>query len=89
MDWQMRPRRAADLEINDVVDGYVVYQSDRDRLHYLNHTAIVLLEACDGKVSAAELPGLLAAIYRLEDPPRQEVEQCLNTLLHEGLLLRP
>lgn len=87
MDWQMRPRRPAGLEINEVVDGYVVYQADRDRLHYLNHTAIVLLEACDGTLSAAELPELLARIYRLADPPTREVEHCLNALLAEGLLL--
>ena len=87
MDWQVRPHRALGLEINRVMDGYIVFQADRARLHYLNHTAALILEACDGRITAAEMPGLIAALCHLPEPPIQDVEHCLDKLLTEGLLV--
>lgn len=89
MDWDMRVRRAPDIEIREVSEGFVAYDPARDRLHFLNLTATMLLETCDGKVPARDLPELLAAAYRLESPPVQEVETCLTQLLQEGLLVNP
>jgi Coenzyme PQQ synthesis protein D (PqqD) len=80
------PRVSEGLEINTVADGYIVYQPDRDRVHYLNHTGVVLLELCDGKTRAAELPGLLMAAYHLASPPTAEVSACLARLFEEGLV---
>jgi hypothetical protein len=80
------PRVSDGLEIHTVADGYIVYQADRDRVHYLNHTGVVLLELCDGKTRAAELPGLLMAAYQLAAPPTAEVSACLAKLLEEGLV---
>ena len=50
MDWNMRPERAPGIEIREVTDGFVVYDPGRDRLHFLNLTATLLLESCDGNV---------------------------------------
>ncbi len=87
MNWQIRPSRAPGLEINTVVDGYIIVQADRQRLHYLNQTAVVILEACDGGLLAAELPALLASLCNLIEPPVDDVERCLSMLLSEGLLV--
>ena len=87
MDWEMRAERAPDIEIREVSDGFVAYDPARDRLHYLNLTATMLLESCDGNIRARELPELLAAAFRLDAPPVAEVESCLAKLLEEGLLL--
>jgi hypothetical protein len=87
MDWEMRVERAPDIEIREVSDGCVAYDPARDRLHYLNLTAALLLESCDGNIPARELPELLAAAYRLDAPPVAEVESCLTRLLEEGLLV--
>ncbi|HZI83124.1 MAG TPA: hypothetical protein VFF44_04370 [Casimicrobiaceae bacterium] len=78
MDWDIRPERAAGIELREVTDGYVAYDTARDRLHFLNVTAMMLLEACDGRLRARELPELLAAAYRLPEPPTAEVERCLD-----------
>ena len=56
MDWDARFARAPGLEINEVTDGFLVYQRDRDRVHFLNATATLVLESCDGRLTAAELP---------------------------------
>ncbi len=87
MDWEMCARRAPDIEIREVSDGFVAYDPARDRLHYLNPTATLLLESCDGTIRARELPELLAAAFRLDAPPVAEVETCLARLLDEGLLV--
>jgi predicted metal-binding protein len=87
MDWAMRAERAPDIEIREVSDGFVAYDAARDRLHYLNPTATMLLESCDGNIPARELPELLAAAFRLDAPPVAEVESCLAKLLEEGLLV--
>ena len=83
----MCPERAPGIEIREVTDGFVVYDPSRDRLHFLNLTATLLLESCDGNLRARELPELLAAAYGLSDLPSSEVESCLAKLLDEGLLV--
>jgi hypothetical protein len=86
IDWRMRPRRAAGIELSEVTDGFLVYQPERDRVHYLNATAALLLEICDGSLAASDLPPFLAAAFSLPAPPRDEVAACLTSLLAEGLL---
>lgn len=80
------PRRAADLEIREVPEGFVVYDPARDRLHFLNGSATFVLECCDGATRADELPALLAAAFRLDGDPLDEVDACLARLLAEGLI---
>jgi len=87
MDWSICLERASGIEIREAPDGIVVYDPERDRLHYLNPTAALLLESCDGTLAAAELPGVLAAAFDLPAPPTGEVERCLTTLLDQGLLV--
>ncbi|HEY7944339.1 MAG: PqqD family protein [Burkholderiales bacterium] len=87
MDWNIRPRRAPAIEIREAPDGLVVYDAGRDRVHYLNPTAALVLECCDGSLRAAELPDLLAAAFALDEPPAADVEECLGRLLDQGLLI--
>jgi hypothetical protein len=87
IDWEMRPRRAAGIELSEVTDGFLVYQPQRDRVHYLNPTAALVLEACDGSVRAGDLPVFLAGAFQLSAPPYDEVAGCLAKLLAEGLLV--
>jgi hypothetical protein len=87
MDWDVRLKRSPELEINEVTDGFLVYQRDRDRVHFLNATATLVLESCDGTLTAAELPPLVAAAFDLDTPPLDDVADCLATLLREGLLV--
>ena len=83
----MRFERAPGIEIREAPDGIVVYDAGRDRVHYLNRTAALLLESCDGALPVGELPGMLAAAFQLESPPDAAVEGCLAKLVDEGLLV--
>ncbi|MBT6328998.1 MAG: hypothetical protein HOJ34_04370, partial [Kordiimonadaceae bacterium] len=49
------PKQVDNIEINKVSDGYIVYHTEFDRVHYLNLTSAMLLEACDGETSLDEI----------------------------------
>jgi hypothetical protein len=87
MDWNASFTRSPALEVNEVTDGFLVYQRDRDRVHFLNATATFVLESCDGTLKAADLPPLVAAAFDLDVPPVDDVAACLATLLREGLVV--
>lgn len=80
------PARAQGVDVHQVVDGYVVYDEDRDRVHYLNHTAAVVLELCTGSNTREQIVGLLGRAYELPEPPAAEVARCLAQLDEEGLI---
>jgi hypothetical protein len=80
------PKRVDGLEINELPDGYIIYQQDRDRVHYLNRTAVLVFEMCDGAVDADTIPDLLKRAYDLSEAPTAEVEQCLARFVDEGLI---
>lgn len=80
------PKIAEGIEINEVEDGYVIYQSEKDKVHYLNKTAVLVLEACTGKNDAAGIGAIVKEAYNLSEPPQKEVEDCLDKLFEEGLI---
>lgn len=80
------PVKAPDLEIDEAADGYIVYQPDRDRVHYLNRTAALVLELCNGRNAEADLPELLQLAWDLPAPPVEEVAECLKLLSMQGLI---
>jgi len=86
IDWNHAPKQVDGIEVNPVADEYVVYQANRGRVHFLNLTAVLVLEMCTGRVRAGEMPGLLKDAYHLAEPPTAEVAECLATLLDEGLV---
>jgi hypothetical protein len=81
-----RPTRVSDIEINEVADGYIVHDRAADKVHYLNHTAAILLELCNGQSALAELPELMRQAFDLSAPPAAEVRDCLEQLIREGLI---
>jgi len=46
----------------------------------------LILELCNGRNAAADLPELLQSAFDLPDAPVEEVEECLRTLRTEGLV---
>lgn len=81
------PQLAPGIEVNEVADGTIVHQPDRGRVHYLNNTAAIVMELCNGRNAEADLPKLLQQAYGLAAPPVEDVQTCLTTLRREGLIL--
>jgi hypothetical protein len=80
------PKLAADIEINQVEDGYVIYQQEKDRVHYLNHTAVIVLESCTGENTVDDIVVIVQDAFKLPDSPEKEVHDCLETMLKEGIV---
>ena len=70
----------------EVADGFVVYQPSRDRVHFFNHTAAVVLTLCDGELDDTQIASVLQRCYELPEPPSAEVAQCLDQFRQEGLV---
>jgi hypothetical protein len=79
-------RQAGDLEINQVPDGAMVYQKARERVHFLNTTALVVFELCDTSRSRVEIENFVTQAFGLAAAPQQEIADCLTSLLDEGLV---
>lgn len=69
-----------------MADGSVVYDPTRNRVHYLNQTAALVLEQCDGLTPEASIVQVLQDAYGLPEPPAAEVADCLTRLRSEGLV---
>jgi hypothetical protein len=82
-----RFQKAPGLEINEVPDGYVVYQADKERVHFLNTTAAALFELCDGEHSLADIVAIFKDIYGLETGPEAALAESAENLVTEGLIL--
>ena len=55
--------QANHLDVHEVPDGYIVYQTDQDRVHYLNITSAVIFEFCDGKLEQEEIVARVAKAF--------------------------
>lgn len=78
--------RAPDLDVHEVPDGYVVYHGTKDSVSYLNRTAAVVFEFCDGQFSADEVASRVMKLFDLSDGSRGEIEACIESLTKEGLI---
>jgi len=81
-----RPTIADGLDVNETEDGLIVFVPSTDRVHYLNSTASVVLQLCDGSRSPAEIAEGVGELFRLNVPPMSETEDCLERLGREGLI---
>jgi hypothetical protein len=79
--------RAEGLDVNEVPDGYVIYQTAADRVHYLNKTAAIVFELCDGAHGVSEIVARVSRIFEVEGTADGEIEACVQSLLKEGLVL--
>src|SRR5262245_33364043 len=82
------PRHVDGLDINPVEDGFMIHQPDTDRVHYLNHTAVLILELSNGRNTPARIATLLKNAYGLPQAPEAEVKETLLKMTDEGLIRR-
>lgn len=80
------PKKIEGLEIREFEDAYMIHEPDRDRVHYLNHTAVLVLELCTGENSPRQIAEMLRTTYSLENFPESEVHQVLQSMSDEGLI---
>jgi hypothetical protein len=81
--------QASNLEVHEVPDGYIVYQPEQDRVHYLNKTAVIIFELCNGKHEADDVVAQVAKAFDLGPSAHNQIRSGLDSLLKEGLVLSP
>jgi hypothetical protein len=74
------------LEVTHAPDGYVIYDAAAEKVHYLNPTAGIVYELCDGTNSAQAIGDFLKTAYELDATPLDMVRDCLISLLDRGLV---
>ena len=79
-------RKADGLEIHVVDDQCVVFDTAADSVHYLNPTAALVLELCDGTLTAEEIAALVQEAYALAATPLAEVNGCLQDFKQMNLV---
>lgn len=82
-----RPTARTDLEVNEVEDGLVIYDTSRDRVHYLDTTASIVFALCTGANDEATMTTQIARSFD-EDPSEvaAHVATAIDTFRREGLL---
>jgi hypothetical protein len=83
-----KPRRVEGIELERMADGFMLHQADRERVHYLNHTAAIVLELCDGERDEDAIARELQNLYELTEVPHAEVAACLASLLEELIITK-
>ena len=81
-----RPAVVDGLDVNEATDGLIVYEPDRDLVHYLNASASFVFALCDGTQTAADIAALMASAWDLEALPSREVDACIAHLRSERLV---
>ena len=82
-----KPCTRDDLDVNEVPDGLIVYDIEKDRVHYLNATAAVVFCTCTGEFDEAGIAAQVQEAFGLEQPPLTETAECIATFADQGLLV--
>jgi hypothetical protein len=80
------PTRREGLEIEEADDGLVVFDPRDDMVHHLNPTAAIIFDLCDGSRDSEEIAQLLAEVYELSEPAREDALAGLRGLVERGLI---
>lgn len=74
------------LEVTEVEDGLVVYDPERDRVHYLNASAAVVFTFCDGLRDRQSVIEATITAFGSDAISAGEVEACIAQLEDEQVL---
>jgi hypothetical protein len=81
-----KPLRAEGVELEQMSEGFMAMQTELGRVHYMNHTAAIVFELCDGETTEDAIALALQELYDLDAPPRETVTSCLATLREQKLV---
>ena len=74
------------MDMTTIEDGLVVNDHGRDRVHYLNHTAGLVLTMCNGKNPIQTIASLLQKQFELTESPEEEVRETIKEFEEEDLV---
>jgi len=81
-----RPEQAAGLDLHEVSDGLIVHHVGQAGVQYLNNTAAMVFQFCDGNHTVGEIAAQLALAFGMTELPTDLVERCIEDLRRTGVL---
>ena len=81
------PKCVDGLDVSPAEGGYIIYRPGLDRLHFLNATAVVILELCNGENSVQHIADLLKHAYELPGDQLTVVSETITQLKAAGLVV--
>ena len=81
-------KQTSGCEMSQMDDGYVVYQAQTEKVHYLNPTAAMVYELCGTELTVSDIAAYVGNAFSLPQPPLAEVTACIDDLLKQGLIER-
>ncbi|CAB4365832.1 unannotated protein [freshwater metagenome] len=81
-----KPRQSPALDITEVDDGLVVFESSTRRVHHLNVTATLVFELCTGDNDVNDIASVVRTGFGLDHDPIAEVTTVLDKLRAESLV---
>jgi len=81
------PRHFPGLEISQSEDGCVIGRPGQDLVHFLNPSAVLILELCNGLNTPEQIAELVKGAYGLPESPVDDVYTVINQLSEAGLLV--
>jgi hypothetical protein len=80
------PKHVEGLDVDAAEDGYIIYQPEKDRVHFLNHTAVLILELCNGMNPVGAIADSIQEAFGLAERPEALVGETVARFRDEGLL---
>jgi len=80
------PSKIEALETHLIDDQFVVYEPQADVVHYLNPSAALIFELCDGQHRVSEILELVRDAYSLPGAPVEDIMACLASLKSAGIV---
>src|SRR5262245_38143120 len=80
-------RQVAGLEISQMPDGWIIYRQETDRVHFLNPTAVLIFELCNGRHTLMEMDTILTTAFALPASMTDNARVCVSRLVDEGLVM--
>jgi hypothetical protein len=77
----------AGCETSFAPDGIVIYQASREKIHHLSPTAAIVYRLCGENASVEKIIEHLKKTFSLQESPHNDVHQCIEQLLAEGLIV--
>ncbi len=81
-----RPCAVEGLEVTEVADGLVVYDPERERVHYLNASAAVIFAFCDGAHDRRGIVDATTSMFGPDAMSSRDVEACIAELEDKRIL---
>lgn len=74
------------VDLNEVPDGYVIYDNENGKVHYLNTTAAVIYQLLDGNHTVSDIGDLIKQAFGLDEDV--EVKSSIENMLEANLICR-